>query len=110
MTAPPLVLPPPPLVRRAVALYLVLRAAVTLIALLAGALGFDRPDSPLGIVLLSAVMVVVDVTRRREQALWANLGVARWTLAALGGAVALAGEIASAPLWRWLWGLVGLAP
>ena len=50
-----------------------------------------RPN-PLWVTVVSTVLLIVDVRRRGERALWANLGVSTTQLAAFSAMVCVAGE------------------
>jgi hypothetical protein len=98
MPAPRVLLPLAPLLTRAAVLYLILKVALTVVGLLAGAAGAARPDTPFGLVVLTGVLGTVDIARRGERMLWANLGYAPAVTAMVFVLLALAGEVAWA-LW-----------
>lgn len=81
------------LLRRAVILYALVR---TIIGALAGAAARAgeavTAEHPVGIVILVALLGQIDVRRRGERLLWANLGVGLTDVALLFAAVAVAGE------------------
>jgi hypothetical protein len=59
-------------------------------------------DSPLGIVLLCCALGVIDIHRRHERALWANLGISLVVIGSLFAFVAAMGEVGLAIL-RTVW-------
>lgn len=87
---------------RAGCTWLVVRLAFAMVSALAG--GWDGPGAPLtiplvvaaGVVALSATLGVIDVARRHEGALLANLGVSGPSLVACLVAPAMLGDCASA--------------
>ncbi len=82
-----------PFVRRVALLYLGLRALLFALSMFLMAVGGDRVDHPLGIVLLSTATAMADLYRRHEAVLWANLGHAPGTMALLAASVAGMGEV-----------------
>ncbi|MEO8564061.1 MAG: hypothetical protein ABI601_18415 [bacterium] len=92
------------LVTRAVVLWALLRALVTAVMLMASATGGsgDRlaGPRPFAVVVLCAVLGLVDLKRRREASLWANLGLSRTHLAFLFAIAATAGELLLATVRR----------
>ena len=78
---------------RAFVLWALLRMMAGIAAAFAGRPGETPPNSPIGIVLLCVVVALIDVRRRQERALWANLGISLPVVAALFGAIAVTGEI-----------------
>lgn len=81
---------------------LALRAAILWILVrlmvgVAGAVADDGGtslDSPLGIILLCCALGLVDIRRRHERALWANLGISLVVIGSLFALVAALGEVA----------------
>jgi len=79
---------------------LALRAAIlwVLVRLLMGAAGSVSEeggaslDSPIGIILLCCALCLVDIRRRHERALWANLGISLAVIGSLFAFVAATGE------------------
>jgi len=57
-------------------------------------------DSPVGVVLLVAVLGWIDLRRRREALFWANLGYSVWLTTGVFAAVAIAGETVFAAVVR----------
>lgn len=86
-------LPLGPLVVRAFLLYLSLKLVLIVIGLIAESMGGERFDNPVGIIILGAILGTVDLHRRHETMLWANLGYPPTVMAALVGLTAVAGEI-----------------
>ena len=82
-----------PLATRAFILYVLLRLLLGGIGAAGARLGAASPDSPAGIVLLVAVLGAIDIRRRGESLLWANLGYSTRVTWGLFGAVALSGEL-----------------
>jgi hypothetical protein len=86
-----------PLVLRALLGYPMLRALLFVIAALidaiAGAGAGSGLESPVGVVLLAAVLGAVDIRRRGEAMLWANLGYSPFVVPGLFGAAAVVGEM-----------------
>lgn len=82
-----------PLVVRAFILYALLRLLLGGISAAGTRLGVASPDSPVGIVLLVAVLGAIDLRRRGESMLWANLGYPLMATWGVFGAVALSGEL-----------------
>lgn len=82
---------------RALVAYPLLRVLLTVVgamlAAFAGRAAAAELESPLGVVLLAAALGALDIRRRGESVLWANLGYPAVTTPALFGLVALAGEL-----------------
>lgn len=95
----------PLLLRRGLVLWLAVRALVTTFVLLFGLLQGGEPESilralfPLPLdtlafeLLAFAALVLIELARRRERVLFANLGVARRQIVAVMLLVPLAGEL-----------------
>ncbi len=98
MPASRLLLPLMPLLTRAAVLWLILKVALLAIGAAAEAMGAPSPESPFGIVVLTGVLGTVDIARRGERMLWANLGYAPAVTAGLFVLAALVGEVAWAML------------
>lgn len=85
------------LLLRALITYPMLRALLFVLAALVNAFAGHEAssglDSPLGVVLLAMLIAAIDIRRRGEALLWANLGYPRATAPGVFGAVALAGEL-----------------
>jgi hypothetical protein len=88
------------LMLRAFVLWAVLRVIVEIASAFAAQAGETPPDSPIGIVLLCVVVAYIDVRRRQERALWANLGISLPIVAGIFGAIAVTGEVVLALLRR----------
>jgi hypothetical protein len=88
------------LLLRAFVLWILLRVLVGAAGVWVESLGGSPPDSPIGIVLLTVATGLVDVRRRRERALWANLGISLPVLAGIFGTIAVTGEVVLALLRR----------
>lgn len=76
----------------------VLWVSVRLLASVAGAIAAEDGqslDSPLGIILICCALGLVDIRRRHERALWANLGI---SLVAIGVVFASVATIAEGAL------------
>jgi hypothetical protein len=82
-----------PLVIRAAILYALLRVLLGAISAAGTRLNLASLDSPVGIVLLVAVLGAIDVRRRGEAMLWANLGYPLMAIRGVFAAVALSGEL-----------------
>lgn len=82
-----------PLAIRALILYVLLRLLLGGISAASTSLGVVSPDSPAGIVLLVAVLGAIDLRRRGESVLWANLGYSLMATWGVFGAVAVSGEL-----------------
>lgn len=82
------------LLLRAVALWILVRL---LVGAVGGLAGDDGPslDSPLGVILICCALGLVDIRRRHERALWANLGI---SLVAIGVVFASVATIAEGAL------------
>lgn len=78
---------------RASVLYLLLRLTLAGISVAGTRVGAASPDSPAGIVLLVMVLGAIDIRRRGESLLWANLGYSTMVTWGLFGAIALSGEL-----------------
>ena len=98
MPASRLLIPLMPLLTRAAVLWLILKVALLAIGAAAEAMGAPSPESPFGIVVLTGVLGTVDIARRGERMLWANLGYAPAVTAAVFVLLATVGEVAWA-LW-----------
>lgn len=98
MPASRLLIPLMPLLTRAAVLWLILKVALLAIGAAAEAMGAPSPESPFGIVVLTGVLGTVDIARRGERMLWANLGYAPAVTAGLFVLAALVGEVAWAML------------
>jgi hypothetical protein len=89
---------------RALVGYVLLRLLLVVVAALmaefAGRGPADSLQSPTGVVLIAAGVGYIDVRRRGESMLWANLGFAGWTAPALFATAAVVGELALAALRR----------
>lgn len=88
------------LLLRALVGYPLLRALLVVVALIVGSVGgrgaADGLESPVGVVVLAMVLGAVDIRRRGESILWANLGHSPLIAPCLFGAVALLGELSLA--------------
>lgn len=82
-----------PLAIRALVLYGFLRILLTGLSAAAERLGALPPDSPVGTVLLVTLLGAIDVARRGETTLWANLGFSRMMTYGVFTAVAVLGEL-----------------
>ena len=93
LPAPQCVAPLRPLALRAAILYVLLRLLLAAVSAIGA--GSDAPsfDSPFGIVLLVTALGAIDIRRRGESMLWANLGYPTFVLWGIFGAVALVGEL-----------------
>lgn len=80
------------LVFRASVLFVVVHVLLSFLGVLAEA-SFANPA---GVIILATVLGAMDLRRRREITLWANLGYEQWFTWAIYGAVGLAGEALSA--------------
>lgn len=80
-----------PLLVRAGVLYVLLRALLAGVSLVATGETGGSPDSPLGTVI-ATIVGLVDIRRRGEFVLWYNLGVGRWQIAMLYMSIAALGE------------------
>jgi hypothetical protein len=90
------------MIMRAVVLWALLRALVTAVMLM-GSVFIPVAEgttphrasgpSPIAVVILCALLGMIDLRRRHESALWANLGVSSAQLALLFTVTAIAGEI-----------------
>ncbi len=80
-------------VRRAAVLYVVLRVLIAAFSAAVVEQGGVPADDPFVVILLAAALAIVDVRRRREGVLWANLGYSPWLLASIAGAIASVGEL-----------------
>ncbi|MCE9601620.1 MAG: hypothetical protein K8S21_05310 [Gemmatimonadetes bacterium] len=78
---------------RAFVLYALLRLLLGGISAAGTRLGVASPDSPVGIVLLVTVLGAIDLRRRGESMLWANLGFPLMAIWGVFGAVAISGEL-----------------
>lgn len=86
-------LPLGPLVVRAFLLYVGLKLVLIVVGLIVGGSGGEGFDNPVGIIIFGATLGTVDLHRRHETTLWANLGYPPTVMAALVGLMAVAGEI-----------------
>lgn len=77
-----------PLAIRAVLMAVGLRLTLMVVSALLVSIGGDPVDNPLGIVGLNAALGIVDIHRRHEQMLWANLGYPFGVIAVLFAGVA----------------------
>ena len=84
---------------RALFLWGLLRALVTLVYSLMPSYASDgmplpppRP-SPIAVVVLCTLLGIIDLRRRKEALLWANLGLSTTQLALLFAAAAVTGEL-----------------
>ena len=100
LPAPQRVAPLRPLALRAAILYVLLRLLLAAVSAIGA--GSDAPsfDSPFGIVLLVTALGAIDIRRRGESTLWANLGYPTIVSWGLFGAVALVGDLLLARLLR----------
>jgi hypothetical protein len=84
-------------VPRALASYVLLRALLVVVAALlaefAGPEAASGLQSPIGVVGIAAAVGYVDVRRRRETILWANLGFSPAVAPAFFASAALLGEL-----------------
>lgn len=78
---------------RAVVLYLVLRLLITGLSAGGTELGAPSLESPFGIIVLFTTLGAIDLRRRGETLLWANLGYSTFVVWGLFGIVALIGEM-----------------
>src|SRR6185436_15903264 len=82
------------LLSRAFVLWALVRVGFVMIALAGRALtGIGPSQGPIGIILLCGLVGLIDVQRRGERALWANLGTPSHVLFLIGCAAAVPGEI-----------------
>lgn len=81
------------LLLRAVVLWILVRLLVGAVGAFAADSG-QSPDSPLGVVLLCCALGLVDIRRRHERALWANLGISLVAVATIFASIATIGETA----------------
>lgn len=82
-----------PLAIRAVLIALGIRSMLLIVSAMLAFLGGDGVDGPFGVVVLSAVVGAVDIHRRHERLLWANLGYPLPVIAGLFAAVAAGFEL-----------------
>ena len=82
----PVVLP------RGLVLWGLTRLIFAALPLAVGAAFGSMPPSPIGVVFLSGAVGLIDVHRRGERILWANLGVTPKGLYAIYAAAAIAAE------------------
>jgi hypothetical protein len=82
-------------VRRAVRIYIPIRVVITVLDILSRSKGIPPSslDSPIGAILVTVVLGVMDTRFRREQLWWSSLGYTTWNIVGLFGAVAITGEI-----------------
>ena len=73
------------------ALRILMGRALWLLVLLTIVMTAVRVDSPVGVVLLVAILGWIDVQRRRESLFWANLGYSVWMTTGVFAAVAACG-------------------
>jgi len=92
------------LLLRALVGYPMLRATAFVVAALVATMGGNvsaaELDSPPAIVVLAVALAFVDIHRRGERVLWANLGYSPVVTCGLFGAVALVGESILALIFR----------
>lgn len=81
------------LLLRALVIHAGLRLLVAGIGAAAERSGGSSPDSPFGLVVLVTVLGAIDLRRRGEAMLWANLGYSPVVTAGVYGAVAFSGEL-----------------
>ena len=79
---------------RAVIVWGLTRLVVAVVPLAAGLPFGSMPASPVGVVLLSGLLGLIDVRARGERILWANLGVQPTWLYATYAAAAIPAELA----------------
>ncbi|MEO6526253.1 MAG: hypothetical protein ABIP93_06485 [Gemmatimonadaceae bacterium] len=80
---------PSALAMRAVVLWLLLRASLSMVLMvLSGLL-----PNPIAIIVICTIVGIVDIRRRRETMLWHNLGVSTTQLASLFLLTAVTGEM-----------------
>ena len=82
----------PVILPRADVLWALVRLVVAVAPLVAGAPFGSVPASPIGVVILCGFVGLIDVKRRRERVLWANLGVSRRALYVMFAAGAIPAE------------------
>jgi hypothetical protein len=90
-------LPVRALVHRALVVYALLRMSLALFAVLLSVSG-GRSAEPgvftaIGMIALAMTLGAIDIRRRRESVLWANLGYPPIVAPLIYGAVALSGEV-----------------
>lgn len=78
-----------PLVLRAGVLFVVVHLILSALGVVAKA-NFANPS---GVIILMTILGVIDLRRRSEVILWANLGYGRWLTSVIYGSVGLAGEV-----------------
>ncbi len=81
------------LLLRAVVLWILVRLLVGSVGALTGD---DGPslNSPLGIIMISCALGLVDIRRRHERVLWANLGISLVAAGTVFASIATIGETA----------------
>ena len=78
---------------RALVLWALIRLAFAMLPLSGGAPIGSIPVPPIGIVMLTCVVALIDVRARGERILWANLGVTSYAICAVYAAAAVPAEI-----------------
>ena len=78
---------------RHVALAVLLARTLVLFVLVTLAVSALRIDSPVGVVLLTAVLCAVDLRRRRETLFWSSLGYSGWQTTGVMLCVAIVAEL-----------------
>jgi hypothetical protein len=76
------------LMLRGVELWVVLRIAFAVLYPV-----LQASPSPLAVVGLCAILGLIDISRRRERALWGDLGIARRAIGIVFASAAVVGEI-----------------
>jgi hypothetical protein len=82
----------PVILPRAAVLWALVRLIVAVAPLAAGGAFGSVPASPIGVVVLCGFVGLIDVHRRGERVLWANLGVPRRALYVMFAASAIPAE------------------
>lgn len=85
------------LLLRAVVLWISVRLLVSVVGALAAALaggGGPPLNSPFGTILISCALGLVDIRRRHERVLWANLGISLVAAGTVFASIATIGETA----------------
>jgi hypothetical protein len=88
-----LLIPLRSLLVRALVIHAGLRLLVAGVGAAAERSGGGSPDSPFGIVVLVTLLGAIDLRRRGEAMLWADLGYSPVVTAGVFGAVAFTGEL-----------------
>jgi hypothetical protein len=83
----------PVILPRAFVLWGLIRLVVAAVPMSGGETFGSIPTSPVGVILLCAVVGLIDVHVRGERILWANLGVAPGWLGVLYATAAIPAEI-----------------